>query len=263
MAQAPCYLEIVSREEFSLQVVRGTPHSLSPDGSWFLSVGEQHGLCLYSTHELTFKDCYKMEVEGPHWISKKSIRWTPHGEGLAFSTMDNRLWLLVPEEGMRQLSTSVGKPYSITWSPNGEYLAVGGSGIIVVSPPGALAEAPVAHYEGILSGLHWGGENTLIYGLNKPYQEKFQLWSVTADGSESPKLLWSYPYPDLYLVDLSSQGNFALVGAGLVNLKRVSIYRSGKINLPLGSTFPLMATGGFTPTGKSTEQKKKLDPIMF
>jgi WD40 repeat protein len=213
---------VVSQQEFSLEGVEGLPHSLSPDGTWLLSIGQEHGLCLYRAVDLSPRDCYQPEVEGSIWLSQKAIAWAPEGRRLAFGTLDGRLWLLEVEEGqLAWLPSSVtGEPPIPAWSPDGESLAVGSGGVIVVAPPGALAEAPVARYEGILAGLRWANWNTLIYGLRTPDRKSFQLWQVAADGSGQPELLWSDPYPSFQLQALSPDGRFAWVSVGLVDLEQ-------------------------------------------
>jgi len=219
---APEGWEIVSQQEFSLEGVEGLPHSLSPDGTWLLSIGQEHGFCLYRAVDLSPRGCYRPEVEGSIWLSQKAIAWAPKGRRLTFGTLDGRLWLLDVEEGQLAWlpSSIVGEPPIPAWSPDGESLAVGGGGAIVVAPPGALAEAPVTRYEGILAGLKWADGNTLIYGLRTPDEGSFQLWRVAADGSGQPELLWSDPYPSFQLLALSPDGRWAWTGVGLVDLER-------------------------------------------
>ena len=93
--------------------------------------------------------------------------------------------------------------------------------MIVVAPPGALAEeareAPVARYQGVLKGLVWCAAG-LYYGVLAPDRKTFQLWAVSPRGDASPELLWSYPYPELRLVDVFPDGRYAWVGAALVDL---------------------------------------------
>ncbi|MGC9529976.1 MAG: hypothetical protein ACP5G2_05080 [Candidatus Bipolaricaulaceae bacterium] len=135
-----------------------------------------------------------------------------------FSTVEGQLWLLDAQEGLSRLPASVPQPEQAAWSPDGQQLAVGGAGAVVVAPPGALAEAPVVRYQGRLAGLCWRDATTLVFGLLTPEGTSFQLWEVGADGGESPRLVWTCPEPRLRLQSVSPAGDFAWVGFGLVNL---------------------------------------------
>ena len=210
---------VTSQMSFSLENIQGTPHSLSPDGTVILSAGNEAGLCLYRAADLSPLGCYKPPegTESPLWLRLRSITWSPSGGEAVFSVFDGRLWRIQVSTGkLEWLPASAPAEYA-AYSPDGSCLAVGGGGYIVVAPPGALAEAPVARYKGILKGLVWRG-GTLYYGVLAPDRKTFQLWAVSPRGNASPELLWSYPHPELLLVDVSPDGRYAWIGAALVDL---------------------------------------------
>ncbi len=221
---------IRSQTSFSLEGVQGTPHSLSPDGTVILSAGNEAGLCLYRAADLSPLGCYKPSegTESRLWLRFRSITWSPDSEYVLFSAAAGELWQVEVSTGkLERLPASAPAEYA-AYSPDGSRLAVGGGGYIVVAPPGALAEvtreAPVARYEGVLRGLVWRG-GSLYYGVLAPDRSTFQLWAVSPRGDASPELLWSYPYPELLLVDVSPDGRYAWVGAALVDLEVGEIVR--------------------------------------
>ena len=221
---------VTSQMSFSLENIQGTPHSLSPDGTVILSAGNEAGICLYRAADLSPLGCYKPSegTESPLWLRLRSITWSPDSEHVLFSVVAGELWQIEVSTGkLEWLPASAPAEYA-AYSPDGSRLAVGGGGYIVVAPPGALAEvareAPVARYEGILRGLVWRG-GTLYYGVLAPDRKTFQLWAVSPRGDASPELLWSYPYPELLLVDVSPDGRYAWVGAALVDLVAGEIVR--------------------------------------
>ncbi|HEC63316.1 MAG TPA: WD40 repeat domain-containing protein [Candidatus Acetothermia bacterium] len=218
--------EVESQWSFSLEGVEGTPHSLSPDGGLLLTWSNEVGVCLYRTQDLSPLGCFKpLEgAESPLWLRLNSITWSPDGERVLFSVADGRLWQLEVGTGtLEWLPASTAAEY-VAFSPDGEYLAVGGGGYIVVAPPGALAEAPVARYQGTLRGLVWRG-GALFYGLVPPDGETFEIWQVHPAGVREPTRLWSYPYPELVLEALSPDGRYAYVGADLVDLESGELER--------------------------------------
>ena len=218
--------EVASQWSFSLEGIEGTPHSLSPNGRLLLAWSNEIGICLYRTEDLSPRGCFKPPegAESPLWLRIRSITWSPEGKYVFFSVAEGKLWRLeVKTGGLQWLPASAPAEY-IAFSPDGKYLAVGGEGCIVVAPPGALAEAPVARYEGILKGLAWQ-EAGLYYGLITPDRKAFEIWQADPAGVRESTRLWSYPYPELVLEALSPDGRYAYVGADLVDLKTGELVR--------------------------------------
>ena len=213
--------EIVRQQEFPLTGVQGTPYSVSPDGEFLLTWSSDAGICLYSTEDLSPVGFFKPEVETdfPVWLVFSSIAWAPDGSYVIFTTADTRSWRIkLPSGELGFFPTStLGKYFA--FSPDGKRLAVGGGRAIVVAPPGALAEAPVAYYEGVLKGLVWC-EAGLYYGVLAPDRETFQIWEADPSGRSGPELVWTcpYPYPGFNLKHVSSDGRFAWVGFDVVDL---------------------------------------------
>jgi hypothetical protein len=237
--------EVASQWSFSLEGIEGTPHSISPDGELFLTWSNEAGICLYRTEDLSPLGCFKPPegAESPIWLRIRSIVWSPDGEYVLFSVADDRIWRIQVSTGKLEWLPASAPAEYVAFSPEGEYLAVGGEGCIVVAPPGALAEAPVARYEGILKGLAWQ-EAGLYYGLITPDRKAFEIWQADPAGVREPTRLWSYPYPGLILEALSPDGRSAYVGADLVDLKTGELVRvTGKHTLtgfsfsPNGSTW--------------------------
>ncbi len=215
------------------------PHSLSPDGTVLLCAGNEAGLCLYRAPNLTPLGCCKPEVraKAPLWLRLRSITWSPGGGEVLFSVADGELWRIQVSTGKLEWLPASAPAEYVAYSPDGSRLAVGGGGYIVVAPPGALAEAPLTRYEGILRGLVWRG-GTLFYGRVAPDRKTFQLWAVSPWGDASPELWWSYPYPEPLLADVSPDGRYAWVGAALVDLVGGRSYRCWKRRTFKASPFP-------------------------
>jgi hypothetical protein len=106
----------------------------------------------------------------------------------------------------------------------------------VVAPPGALAEAPVARYEGVLKGLVWV-RSGLYYGVVTPDREGFEIWEAEPSGARGPTLLWSCPYPELLLESVSPDGRYAWVGADLVDLESGELVRVAGAHTPASFSF--------------------------
>ena len=210
--------EIVQQLEVPAKDLQGMPHSLSPDGELLLTASNESGICLYRAEDLSPLGCFKPEVktDRPLWLRIPTITWAPDGSYVVFTTADTRSWKLNASSGELEFLLASAPGEYFAFSPDGKRLAVGGGGAIVVAPPGALAEAPVARYEGILKGLVWC-EAGLYYGVLAPDRKTFQIWVADPTGLREPALLWSYPYP-MRLLDVSPDGRFAWVGSGLVDL---------------------------------------------